>query len=185
MRNFRGREQHRRRVRARRRASTAANARRCFHRSIGILFRNQSRVRFRRRTRPRRDEPARLDDSIERAAIHDQILEERKRFCAERLDHDRRAILESAHVNFARRPRMIGTVRFPVNRERASSADSFATIRIERDRLLAFRDESFVDDVQHFEERRVRRNVRRLIFDKFAFRLRIFLAPDFEAKVHL
>ena len=128
MRNFRRREQHRRCVRTRRGAGAATDARRRFHRTIGILFRNQRRVRFRRRTRACRDEPTRLHDSIERGPIHDQIFDERKRFCPERLDHDRRAVFEPAHVNFAGGSGVIGTMCFPVDGKRTSAANSFATI---------------------------------------------------------
>ena len=80
---------------------------------------------------------------------------------------------------------MIRAVRFAIDREGARPADSFATIRIERDRFLILADKPFVHDVEHLEKRSVRRNARHFIRDELALRLRIFLPPDFEFELHL
>ncbi len=128
--------------------------------------------------------PTRLHDPVERAPIDHQILDQGKWFRPERLDHDRGAVLESPHVNFAGGARMIGAMRFAVDRERAGAADAFATIRIERDRLFAAADQAFVHDIEHFEKRRIRGNVGRFVLDELALRLGILLPPDFEFESH-
>ena len=101
------------------------------------VFWNQDRIRFRRRTGPRGNESAGLDDSIERAAIDHQIFHDRKALHPKRLDHDRLAIAKFAHVKLAGCAGMIRSVRFAVHGQRTSSANSFATIGIERDRFFA------------------------------------------------
>ena len=64
-------------------------------------LRNRKRVRVRRAAGVHRNKAARLDDAVERAAIHHQILDDRKRLRAPRLDRDRLAVLEVAHVKLA------------------------------------------------------------------------------------
>ena len=79
---------------------------------------------------------------------------------------------------------MVRTVRFAVDGERARSADSFATIGIERDRLFAFQKQALVHDIEHFEQRSLRRNVGRVVTDELAVRLRVRLTPNSQAEVH-
>ena len=61
----------------------------------------------------------------------------------------------AAHVELAHRRTWIRTVRDAVDQESAGAADSFAAVGVERDRVVALRDERFVDDIQHLEERHV------------------------------
>ena len=103
MRDFRAREQRRRRIRTRRHAGAATDARRRIHGAIGILLRNQNRIAVRRAARRHADVSARRDDAIERAAIHHQILDHRKRPRAPRLEHQLLAVLEMPHAELAHR----------------------------------------------------------------------------------
>ena len=50
----------------------------------------------------------------------------------------------------------------------AGTADSLAAIRVERDRIFALRDQPFVDDVEHLEERHVGRDVLRRVVHELA-----------------
>ena len=83
------------------------------------------------------------------------------------------------------RARMIGPMRFAVDRERARSANSFAAIGIKSDRFLAAQQQVLVHDIEHFEDRCVWRNVGRLVIDELSFRLSIFLTPDLQFEIHL
>ena len=49
----------------------------------------------------------------------------------------------------------VRAVRDAVDHQAAAAADAFAAVGVERDRILAFLDELFVDDIQHLEERHV------------------------------
>ena len=86
------------------------------------------------------DESAAGDDAIERAAVDDQILDDRKRFCAPRFEVQNVAVLEVAHVELANRRCRLRTVRDAVDHESARTANSFAAIVIESDRFFALRD---------------------------------------------
>ena len=80
---------------------------------------------------------------------------------------------------------MIGSVRFAVDRERAGATNAFAAIGVERDWFLSASDQSLIENVEHFEKRRVWRNVAYFVINEFAWRLSIFLAPDSEFEIHI
>ena len=75
-------------------------------------------------------------------------------------------------------------MRHAVDQETAGAANSLAAIVFERDRGLALVLEVFVQQVQHLEERHIRRNALHLIVSKRAGRFVALLPPDFECKVH-
>ena len=79
---------------------------------------------------------------------------------------------------------MIGSVRFAINGQGAGAANSFTTIRIERNRFFAADRQTLVNDVQHLEKRRVRRNISRFVIEEFALGIAVLLSPDFELEVH-
>src|SRR5207253_11192750 len=145
---------------------------------IGVVARKRGRARFGRRSRARGNESSGLDNAIQRAPIDYQIFHKRERSYAKRLDCDRRAVSKLSHVKLAHCAGMIGSMWFAVNRERARAANTFAAIGVERDWFLGVPDQSLIEDVEHFEKRRVRRNVAQAVIDEFARRLSIFLAPD-------
>ena len=70
-----------------------------------------------------------------------------------------------------------------VNGHRAHSADSLAAIVVEVNRVFAVLDESFVDDVDHFEEGSRCRDFLGLVRFDTAFGIGIFLTPDFESEI--
>ena len=117
---------------------------------------------------------ARLHDPIERAAIDHQILDDRKRSYAKRLDDDLFAVAKFSHVKFAGRAGMIRPVRFAVDGERARAANALAAIGVERDRFFAATEQLFVHDVEHLEKRSIRRNIGRFVFDELAARSSVF-----------
>ena len=80
-----------------------------------FVFRHQNRVRLRGGTGARGNETARLDDSIERASIDHQVLDQWERFHAERLDSDRLAVAEFAHVDLTGRTGMVWPMRFAID----------------------------------------------------------------------
>src|SRR5207244_3202314 len=149
-------------------AYSAYDASSCFHCKIAVVFGNQNRVRLRRGTCARGNESTGLHNTIQRPAIDYQIFQERERSHSKRLDCDRRAVAKLSHVKFAHRARMIGSVRFAVDRERAGAANTFAAIGVERDWFRSACDQSLIENVEHFEKRRVWRNVAHFVIDEFA-----------------
>ena len=106
-----------------------------------------------------RDVAAGRDDPVERAAIDDQILDDGKGLGPPRLDRDRVAVLEPAHVELADRRAAIGpcgtplTTRLHVPQMPSRQSESNAI------GSSPFVDQPFVDDVEHLEERHVGRDV--------------------------
>ena len=72
-------EQHPRRVGARRDTGAAADAGRRVERPVGVVLRDEDAVRVRRSPVFTADEPAGLDDPVERRAVDDEVLEHRER----------------------------------------------------------------------------------------------------------
>ena len=184
MRDLRADEKHRGPIRARRRTSSAADARRRFHREIRAHLPDRQRIPILRRARAHADESARLLDAIERAAIHAKIADDLERLRAKRLDEDRFTVLKFPHVELAGR-RLARPMRDAIDRQRTSPANALAAIVIECDGLLAFREQVFIHDVQHFEKRCVGGNIARFDIDKAARGVRGFLTPDFEVEIHV
>ena len=184
MRDLRSSEKHGRSIWTGRGACAASDASSRFHCQIGVVLGNRNRVRLRRGAGALRNESTGLHNAIQRAAIDYQIFEERERSDSKRLDCDRRAVAKLSHVKFTHRARMIGSVWFAIDRERAGAANTFAAIGVERDWFLSASDQSLIENVEHFEKRRVRRDVVHFVIDEFAWRLSIFLAPDSQKKVH-
>src|SRR5205085_224660 len=68
---------------------------------------------------------------------------------------------------------------------RAGAADALAAIVIERDRIVAGRDQLLVQYVEHFQERHVRADIIDLIVNESPNRFRVFLPPDLEMEFHI
>src|SRR6266545_1802736 len=184
MRDLRRREKHGRSIWTGRCARATSDAGCRFHCQIGVVLWNRDRVRFRRGACALGNESTGLHNAVQRAAIDYQIFHQRERSYAKRLDCDLRAVAKLSHVKLANRARMIRSMCFTVNRERASAANTFAAIRVERDGFLTAPDQSLIENVEHFEKRRILRNVAHFVIDEFASRLRIWLAPNSQTKVH-
>src|SRR4029079_14067519 len=109
-------------------AGAAADAGGGVHGRLRHILRDQDRVAVLRSAELPRGVPARRDDAVERAAVHDQILHDWKRLGAPRLDDDRLAVLEATHVQLADRGPTVGAVRHAVDDEAAHAADAFAAV---------------------------------------------------------
>ena len=94
------------------------------------------------------------------------------------LDGDRVAVLEAAHVELAGGGGPARAVGRAVDDHAAGAADAFAAVVVEGDRLLALADEALVDDVEHLQERHVRRDVGRVVGDEPPLALAVLLPPD-------
>src|SRR6266481_4190250 len=148
------------------------------------MLRNQDGVGFRSGPGASGDESTSFHNSVEPASVDHEIFNDRESADAERLDCDRGAVAKFSHVKLAHSAGMIGTVSFAIDRERARAANAFAAIGVKGNRFLASIKQLFVEDVEHFEKRRVRRDIADLVIDKFAGGLAVLLTPDSQRKVH-
>ena len=73
-----------------------------------------------------------------------------------RFDVDHVAVGEAAHVQFAGCDQGLWPVCNAVDDQPARSADAFAAVAVERDRILPCPGEPFIEDVEHLEKRHVR-----------------------------
>src|SRR5690606_28103246 len=147
-------EEHGRGVRAGRDARPAADALRGHERTVGVVLRDRGGVRIRGGPRVGRDVSAGLDDPVQRLTVHAQVLDDRERVGAPRLDDDLVTVAEGTHVQLAGGG-ALRTVRLAVDHHAAHAADALTTVAVEGDRLLALADEALVEDVEHLEERHV------------------------------
>ncbi len=118
-----------------------------------------------------------LDDRVEGTAINDQVLDDREGTGSPRLDEDAIAVLEGAHVQLADGGTILAAMRHAVDHLRAHTADTFAAVVIEGDRVLAFLDQLFVDIVEHLQEGLVGADMICLVGLQFSRSVRPFLAP--------
>ena len=172
-----GDEEHGRTVLARRGAGSAADAGGGVHRLLGVGLRDRNGVGVGHRVRAHRDEASGLQNLVVSRTVHHEVLDDGERCRAPRLDGDRRAVLELAHVDLAGRGALAGTVGLSVDVQRAHAADTLAAVVVEGHRLLALVDEIVVQDVEHFEERGVGRNVLHLVALESAFGFSVLLTP--------
>jgi hypothetical protein len=125
-----------------------------------------------------------LDDAVECAAVHHKIFDDGKRFGPPWFDENGVAILEGAHVELAGGDLTLRAVGLSVDVERAHAADALAAIVVECYGLIAFEDEAFVEDVQHFQEGHVGRDIGNGILNNLPCILRAALAPDLQGEFH-
>ena len=109
---------------------------------------------------------------------------DRNRFCPPRFDGDALAVMESSHVKLAGRDALQWTVCASINIERARTADPFTAIMVECDGIIPFADEFEIQQVEHFEERHVGRNVGQDIVDEPPFGIAVTLPPDLQRDGH-
>src|SRR5919197_2354931 len=137
MRDLRSGEKHGRTIWTGRCARAASDAGCRFHCQIGIMLGNRDRVCLRRGACTRGNKSSGLHNAIQGPAIDYQIFHKRERSYTKRLDCDGRTVAKLSHVKLAYRARMIGSVWFAVNRERARAANTFAAIGVKRDWFVA------------------------------------------------
>src|ERR1035438_6961727 len=95
------------------------------------------------------------------------------------------AILEVAHVQLADGGRALGTVRHAIDHETAHAADALAAIVVEGYRLFVLGDQTFIEYVEHLQERHLRIDIRDFVTHHQAFFARVALPPDMEGKFHV
>ena len=170
-------EQHRRSVLAGGGAGSATHAGGGVHRLVGVGLRNRNGVAVGHRVGAYRDEASRLQNLVVGRAVHHQVFDDGECCRTPRFDGDRASVLELAHVELAGRHGLLRPVCVAVDVERAHAADTFAAVVVECHRLLARMDEVVVQDIQHFEERGVGRDVLDTVGFESALRFSVLLTP--------
>ena len=79
---------------------------------------------------------------------------------------------------------LLGTVGLSVDHEAAGATDSFTTIAVERDGLVAISDEVLVDEVEHLEKGHLVLHICCFVGLEVAGVGRTALAPDLECEIH-
>ena len=191
-----GHEQHRRAVLTGCHASAATNAGSRVHTLLSILVRDKDVVGILGGTGSDRDESASLKDLVERAAVNDQILDDRETSASERLHGDGSAILEVTHEELAGGHMIVRTVSAAVNEQRAGTADTLAAVVVERHRtaalaasvngywIVTLTDQLLIEDVKHFEERGVLLYSGNMISLKMTLFLGVLLTPYLKIEIH-
>jgi hypothetical protein len=75
-------------------------------------------------------------------------------------------------------------MRPPIDHEAARPANTFTAVRVEINWLIPRLDQPFVEDVEHFQERHIRRNVVKLVVLKAALSVWASLTPDAQFDAH-
>ena len=104
-----------------------------------------------------------MENLVVSTAVYDKVFDNGECSRTPRLDDDCLAILELTHINLAGSNALLRTVSMTVDVQRTHTADTLAAIVVECNRLLAFVYEVVVENVQHFEERCIGRNVLNLV----------------------
>jgi hypothetical protein len=130
-------EQGRRAVGTRRDTRAAADTRCRIEGALGVELRYWHDVAVGRAARSHGDEAAGLDDAVERAAVDDEIADDRECSGTERLDRDLCSLGEGAEGQLARGRELSTTMRMTVHDHAAGSADPFAAVAVERDGPLS------------------------------------------------
>ena len=87
-------------------------------------------------------------------------------------------------MELAGRDEIVRTVRATVDVEGAHTANAFAAVVVERDRLFAFFDQVVVENVKHFQERSIGRDSVDAVGFETSLRLSVFLTPNFKCEFH-
>src|SRR6185369_6705670 len=165
-------------------AGSTTNACRRVEGCVRGFLRDQDGCRFRGAAGGGANVSPSLNDTVERGAIDDEVLDYGERLGAPRLDSEKIAILEEPHVQLAHRCAAPWPVRHSVDQEAAGPADALAAVVLERQRLLASNSQVLVKNVQHFKERHVGRNFLDWVLYELSRRMGVSLAPDSQCKVH-
>src|SRR5215208_293474 len=124
-----------------------------------------------------------LDDPVERAAIHDQVLDHGERLRPPRLDIDDVAVREGPHMQLAGR-RLLGTVRHTIDHQAALAADALAAVTVEGDGVFASLGEALVQHIEHLQKRHVPGDAVELVRDHLALGIPVRLPPYPYGDIH-
>ena len=160
-------------------------------------MRNEGIVCILSRTGTYGNESTCLKDLVKRAAVNNEVLDNRESGTAPRLYGDCSAILEMTHKELTSSHVVIWTVSASIDVERAGSADTLAAVVIERNRTAAlatslncnristFANELFVENIEHLKERSIFFDTRNMIGLEMSLCFGVLLTPDFQIKFHL
>src|SRR5690606_36531604 len=135
----------RRRIRARRHARAAADARRRVHGFLGDGLWDWDGVGVGRRAGVDRNVAARGHDAVKGRAVHHQVLDDGERVGPEGLHRDGAAGLEVAHAQLARGGLQTRTMGLAVDGQAAHAANALAAVAFEGDFLFAVFDQLLVE----------------------------------------
>ena len=177
-------EQRGRPVGAGRHARAAPDARRGIERPFGDVAANGHGIGLGRAARSHRDVAPGPHDTVQGAAVHDQIAHDREDARPHRLEPDRGALAERSQRDLTGgRPRQ-RPMRAPVHHDAARPADALAAVAVERHDGLAEGDQPLVEPVEGFEQRHLGADVGELVADEAARGPRVALPPDRERDPH-
>ena len=138
---------------------------------------------WRRRTaRGRADKSAGLNDAVKRGAVDDQIAQNGKTRAPGSSVNESPSLkkrMESWHTVVPRWPPCATPLIRKPQEPQMPSRQSCSKATGASPGLQVL-----VEQVQHFQERHVRRHVLHLVGDEFPGRLRVLLPPNFECEVH-
>ena len=180
LRHLRGYEEHGRTILTSGNAGTATDAGGAIHRFVGIGLRNEDGIGVLCLSGADGGVTACGLDLVESGAIDHAVLDDGEGGRTPRFNGDDIAIVETAHIELAGGGTALGfAVGRSVDVERAHTADAFAAVVVEDERLFAVVDEFFVEDVEHFEEARIIGDVLHLALFEMTSILRTILLPVF------
>ena len=160
-------------------ACPAANAGCCIHGHVCLVFRNRDGVGVGDTACGGTDVATRLDDFVEGGAVHHEVADDRESLGTPWLNPDVVAVAELSHVKLAGGDAIVVAMGSPVDVESTHAADAFAAVVVEangmRDTVV---DESLVQDVEHFKEGTVRRDVVNGVGLEMALGVGVLLTPN-------
>lgn len=121
-----------------------------------------------------------LDNPVQTAAIHDQVLPDGKGPGAEGFDYQGVAVAEVAHVELAEGGPGLRAMGDSVDHGPAHPADPFPAVMVKGHRIPSFPGQVLVEDIEHLQERHVRGDVVQGVLFKGAGGVGVALAPDFQ-----
>ena len=147
--------------------------------------RDRDRIGIRRAPRSDRYEATRLLDAFEGRSIHHEVPEDWKGLGTPRFNRDLVTVIEMAHMELANGAAFLMAVSDPVDHKAAGATDAFATIVLERDRILVLVDQILIENIEHLEKRHMVADIVELIGLKAALVVRFLLPPNMQRQLHL
>ena len=172
-------KQHGTGILASRHASPATDARSRIHSHVGGMFWNQDGVGIGDTACGGADVASRLDDFVESGAVHHTVADDREGLGPPRLNPDFVAILELAHVELAGGDAVVVAVGPTVDVESTHAANALTAVVVEangmRDTIV---DEPLVQDVEHFKEGAIGRDIIQWISLEMTLGAGVLLTPN-------
>ena len=112
--------------------------------------------------------PPDSNDAVERAAIHNQIFDERESPGTPRFKHQLFAVFEMPHRELADRGCRKRSMCDSVDHESTRAANPFAAVMFKCNRIFALFDQRFVQHIEAFQHRHVGVDIVHGITDEFA-----------------